>query len=93
MCLQTLWFDAQVRFSIDPKDGRPTAIEVFGDAGQDPVELLVDEYRDFAFAGGQLQFPSRLRLQYGAEPMLLMEVEHIEFDPSGAATASSKEKP
>ncbi|MEZ6080951.1 MAG: hypothetical protein R3C56_36360 [Pirellulaceae bacterium] len=42
--LQTLWYDAKVRFSFDSTTGLVSLVEVFGDTGQDPVELYVDQY-------------------------------------------------
>lgn len=77
--LETLWYDVRVRFSFDPESGRPSLIEIFGDAGQDPVEVYLDRYKEFAFADSNLTFPSRLRLQYGAEPMMLVDVAESDF--------------
>jgi serine protease Do len=77
--LETLWYDAQVRFSMDPSSGRPSLIEVFGDVGQDPVEVYLDNYKDFEFDGGSLPFPSRVRLQYGVEPLILIAIDKIAF--------------
>ncbi|MEZ6134906.1 MAG: trypsin-like peptidase domain-containing protein [Pirellulaceae bacterium] len=88
--LQTLWYDAQVRFSIDPKTGAPSLIEVFGDVGQDPVEVYLADYQTFRLGDQEMQFPSRLRLQYGMEPMMLIDLKSVSFDstsrPSGEAT-------
>ncbi len=50
--LQTLWYDAKVRFSFDPASRQISLIEVFGDTGQDPIELYVDQYAPIASANG-----------------------------------------
>src|SRR5690606_33808417 len=49
--MQTLWYDATVRFSFDVNTGLVSLVEVFGDAGQDPVELYVDQYQPVTGGG------------------------------------------
>ncbi len=80
--LQTLWYDAKVRFSYDPLAKQISLIEVFGDAGIDPVEVYVDQYAAIATNGEGSSpeprlFPQRLRLQYGTEPLLLLSIESV----------------
>ncbi|MFK7737694.1 MAG: S1C family serine protease [Pirellulaceae bacterium] len=74
--LQTLWFDAVVRFSVQP-DGRVALIEVFGDAESDPVELYLDNYQVHRIGDSELLVPGRMRLQYGTDPMLYVDVEDV----------------
>ncbi len=81
-CLQTLWYDAKVRFSYDPQAKQISLIEVWGDDGSDPVEVYLDQYVDLAAgdANGQPSqrlFPQRVRLQYGTEPLLLLTLESV----------------
>ena len=54
---------------------RSRCVEVFGDASEDPVEVYFDNYRE----KDKRAMPSRIRLQYGIEPMLLIDVESISF--------------
>lgn len=91
--IQTLWYDAKVRFNVDPEAGRLSLIEVFGDSDQDPVELYVDKYGEDQITtsvdtSSQLAFPGRLRLQYGTEPMLLLDIQDVKFSPAAAAAES-----
>ncbi len=88
--LQTLWYDARVRFSFDPQTGRVALIEVFGDVGADPIELYVDLYSDFELADQTVQFPSRLRLQYGTEPMLLIDLTSIDLGQAATTNATAE---
>lgn len=126
--LQTLWYDATVRFSFDPHTGLISLVEVFGDAGQDPVELYVDQYApvtsgaaDTAVASaasgpgaGNLPegsgigndgddaagkdaakrvFPTRLRLQYGTEPRLLLAIDTVQLGAAAKAEPGSSGTP
>jgi hypothetical protein len=71
--LETLWYDAKVRFSLDA-EGRVALVEVFGDAKNDPVELYLDQY--VASDNEKLgMLPRRLRLQYGMQTVLMLESE------------------
>lgn len=87
--LQTLWYDARVRFAFDPLNGQVALIEVFGDVGTDPVEVYVDRYSDFELADQTVQFPSRMRLQYGTEPMLLIDLKSIDLGTAAATKATA----
>ena len=114
--LQTLWYDATVRFSFDPSTGLVSLVEVFGDAGQDPVELYVDQYApvasgaaDTAVAGvassladgagasdasaekvaARRMFPTRLRLQYGSEPRLLLSIDTVRLGAASKGAAQA----
>jgi serine protease Do len=76
--LQTLWYDAKVRFSFDSTTGLVSLVEVFGDTGQDPVELYVDQYAPLVVgAESKPLLPSRIRLQYGTEPRLLLSIDSV----------------
>ncbi len=92
--LQTLWYDAKVRFTFDLTTGRVSLVEVFGDTGQDPVELYVDQYASLLASPQantareadvvdepsdvtQQLLPSRIRLQYGTEPRLLLSIDAV----------------
>jgi serine protease Do len=86
-CLQTLWYDAKVRFNYDPQAKQISLIEVWGDEGSDPVEVYLDQYAAIAAgdtpageAHGQPAprlFPQRVRLQYGTDPLLLLTLESV----------------
>ena len=73
--LQSAWYDAVARFSFPQDSGEIRCVEVFGDASEDPVEVYFDNYRE----KDKRAMPSRIRLQYGIEPMLLIDVESISF--------------
>jgi hypothetical protein len=75
MCdtLQVTWQDAQVRIHIPRSSNEIVSLEVFGDMGYDPVELYLDQYNE---RDGR-RWPSRIRLQYGTDPILLLSVESV----------------
>jgi serine protease Do len=86
--LQSLWYDAKVRFSYDRQLQQISLIEVFGDAGTDPVEVYVDQYAAIAVDSSgaepiKLPFPQRIRLQYGTEPSLLLSIEAVSLNGEG----------
>ena len=115
--LQTLWYDATVRFSFDSNTGLISLVEVFGDVGHDPVELHLDQYspvavsaKSVASAGAaasaadksdesarkgpaQRLFPTRLRLQYGTEPRLLLSIDSVKLGTSVEAGAGPRGVP
>ena len=127
--LQTLWYDATVRFSFDPSTGLISLVEVFGDAGQDPVELYVDQYAPVdggspdstvadtpsgsasngsassssvssGVADGSAEngaatrmFPTRLRLQYGTDPRLLLSIDSVKLGTAAKAGPGSPDVP
>ncbi|MEM7475500.1 MAG: trypsin-like peptidase domain-containing protein [Planctomycetota bacterium] len=76
--LRTLWYDSEVRFCCND-EGEIRLIELFGDAGTDPAEIYVDSYKDWQNGDHTWRFPSRLRLQYGSEPILVLNIESIQF--------------
>lgn len=95
--LQSLWFDAKLRIS-HRDNGEIALIEVFGDIGNDPVEVYLSDYQpaDSAKTDSEskpLRFPTRIRLQYGSEPVLLLEVAKSEFYDvsSGNADTSNQD--
>lgn len=73
--LQSAWYDTMVRFSFPQDSGEIRCIEVFGDASEDPVEVYFDNYRE----KDKRTLPGRIRLQYGIEPTLLIDIESIAF--------------
>lgn len=82
--LQTLWYDAKVRFSYDPQAKQISLIEVWGDETSDPVEVYLDQYAELATGEvngkpTQILFPQRVRLQYGTDPLLLLKLESVEL--------------
>lgn len=92
--LQTSWYDATVRISFYPNSREISLIEIFGDQGEDPVEVYFDDYRDVQVAGDRsVRFPGRMRLQYGVEPLALLTFDEIQLSdltnasPAAAAVA------
>lgn len=73
--IQSAWYDTMARFSFPRDSGEIRCIEVFGDATEDPVEIYLDNYRE----QDKRTLPGRIRLQYGTEPALLIDVESISF--------------
>ncbi|MCA9194554.1 MAG: trypsin-like peptidase domain-containing protein [Planctomycetales bacterium] len=78
--LQIAWYDARIRAYIRPGSGEIVLIEVFGDDGVDPVELYFDNYEESVHHGKTISCPKILRLQYGLEPMLLVQVQDLQFE-------------
>ncbi len=80
--LQSLWYDATARFYVAPESEQVSLVEIFGDAGQDPVEVYMDQYQEQTTDEKVgLRFPTRIRLQYGTEPMLLLSIQSVTFGP------------
>lgn len=77
--LRTLWYDTEVRFSVAPEGAQVELIEVFGDPVDDPVELICERYAEFDLGKEKVRFPSRLRLQYGTETALVLEVKNVDL--------------
>ena len=75
--MRTLWYDARVRFYVDPQSGFVSLVEIFGDSGHDPIEVYLDEYHEVRSGAATAMFPNRLRLQYGQEPMLLIRLDEF----------------
>ena len=73
--LQTAWYDTSARFSFPTDSGQLGCVEIFGDSTEDPVEVYFDNYRE----KDKLILPGRLRLQYGTEPTMLINIESITF--------------
>jgi hypothetical protein len=78
--LQSAWYDTMVRFNFPQDSGEIRCIEVFGDATEDPVEIYFDNYREIE----KRTLPGRIRLQYGTEPTLLIDIESISFTAEDA---------
>ncbi|MFN3190634.1 MAG: S1C family serine protease [Aureliella sp.] len=74
--LESLWLDAVVRYSVNEL-GQLSLVEVFGDPENDPVELYLDQYQDTTIKDQSVQLPRRMRIQYGTDPMLVVEVEEF----------------
>ena len=73
--LHSAWYDTMARFAFPQDSGEIRCIEVYGDASEDPVELYLDNYRE----KDNLRLPGRIRLQYGTEPVLLIDIDTISF--------------
>jgi hypothetical protein len=73
--LHSAWYDTMARFAFPQDSGEIRCIEVYGDASEDPVELYLDNYRE----KDNLRLPGRIRLQYGTEPVLLIDIATISF--------------
>ena len=87
---RTLWYDAKLHCSFDNEQGRLSLLEVFGDEGDDPAEVYLSDYRLVKLEGGkrQIQFPHRLRLQFGDEPTMLVDLKTVQMDPATASVES-----
>lgn len=92
--LRTAWYDAQVRTYVAPEAGFISLVEVFGDAGDDPVELMLGqpELLPVGDSEDSILFPKRLRLQYGQEPVLLIDLESVSLRRSGEGQAGEEEQ-
>ncbi|MCR9292683.1 MAG: trypsin-like peptidase domain-containing protein [bacterium] len=86
--LQSLWYDATVRFSFDAS-GRIALVEVFGDPENDPIELYMNDYQAVEYGEEKFYVPTRLRLQYGTQTTLLLERQSAVLKPSANAASSS----
>lgn len=102
--IETLWYDSRVRFSWDENSKQIALIEIFGDDGTDPAEVYLDKYKPFTVDQRSYTLPSRLRLQYGTEIAMVVDVEEIELvqsvvdaakpsSASGSPEKSPVEKP
>lgn len=80
--IETLWYDSRVRFSWDDQSKQISLIEIFGDDGTDPAEVYLDKYKQFTVDQRSYTLPSRLRLQYGTEIAMVVDVEEIELGQS-----------
>ncbi|RMF42144.1 MAG: PDZ domain-containing protein [Planctomycetota bacterium] len=78
--LRVLWGDAEVHFFVDPQTDRVGLVEVHGDPGDDPIELYPSEYREVDVLGKRAQLPHRLRLQYGTEVSLIVDIDSHRFE-------------
>ena len=76
--VQVLWEDATVRFYVQPNSGEIALIEVFGDRGDDPVELYCDRYETVG-EGPARKLPKRIRLQYGTQPVMVIDFDQVDF--------------
>lgn len=77
--METLWYDARVRFHWDSESQTVSLVEVYGDDGVDPAEVYFDNYQIISHDGSEFRFPHRLRLQYGTEIALVMELESVDL--------------
>lgn len=80
--IETLWYDSRVRFSWDDQSKQISLIEIFGDDGTDPAEVYLDKYKQFTVDQRSYTLPSRLRLQYGTEIAMVVDIEEIELGKS-----------
>ncbi len=92
--VQVTFGDAECRFHSDPSSGEIRLIEIKGEEDQDPAEIYFDSYQQ----EGERRWPNRVRLQFGLEPVLQLEVkasEWIEGAPvplENATSATSTKK-
>lgn len=93
--LETAWYDSKVRFSWNDATQQISLIEVFGDEGVDPAELYVDKYQPFEIGPSTFFFPTRLRLQYGTDIVLVVEVDELELPnlTPGKSESTTSEEP
>ncbi len=77
--LETLWYDARVRFHWDSEKQQISLVEVYGDEGFDPAEVYFDDYQTLTVSGIEYRFPRRLRLQYGTEILLVVELDIVDL--------------
>lgn len=91
--LETSWYDSKVRYSWDVSNKQMSLIEIFGDDGTDPAEVYLDRYRAYDIGSRKYFLPSRIRLQYGTDILMSVEVEEYDLgqtaDASGSASAST----
>lgn len=87
---QTLWYDAVVHFSFDPEARNLSLVEIFGDEGQDPVEVYLSRYTELTTEEQrQMQFPGIIQLKYGTDTTLVLQIEAMSLpknatNPEGA---------
>lgn len=86
--LRSMWYDAQLRLSFDP-EGKISLIEVFGDPGADPVELYLDKYKPMPYGNSSVDFPTRLRLQYGMEPFVVVDISSADLGSNATEQTSN----
>jgi serine protease Do len=67
--------DARMRMYFHPDTNTLAAAELYGDEGDDPIEVYFDKPQEF---NGR-SLPSRLRLQYGVEPFAVFIVEQVDL--------------
>lgn len=94
--METSWYDSRVRFSWDSANNLVSLIEIFGDDGTDPAEVYLDRYKSFEVSSKKYSLPTRIRLQYGTDILMSVEVDEYDLGPSvegagGAAGESTKE--
>lgn len=95
--LEVLWLDAKVRFYWDATGQQFSLIEVFGDEGNDPAEVYLDAYGtaasvdDTSDSRFPLAFPARVRLQYGSDIVMMVELEQFENRSAGTPDAAPKD--
>jgi S1-C subfamily serine protease len=95
--LEVLWYDAKVRFHWDAGSQQFSLIEVFGDEGNDPAEVYLDAYRPASPADGTTNsvflgsFPARIRLQYGTDIVMMVELEQFDSRPTSPPDAATKD--
>ncbi len=73
--VQVTFGDAECRFHSDPSNGEIRLIEIKGEEDQDPAEIYFDSYQQQK----ERRWPNRVRLQFGLEPVLQMEVKASEW--------------
>jgi len=88
--IETLWHDARVRFHWDSESQAISLVEVYGDEGVDPAEVYFDHYQPLAVNGSDYRFPRRMRLQYGTEIVLVVELDSLDFAPTSSESPAAE---
>ncbi len=94
--METSWYDSRVRYSWDSANKQVSLIEIFGDDGTDPAEVYLDRYKSFDAGSKKYSLPMRIRLQYGTDILMSVEVDEYDLGQSaegagGGAGESTKE--
>ncbi|MBX3424010.1 MAG: trypsin-like peptidase domain-containing protein [Pirellulaceae bacterium] len=86
--IETGWYDVRVRYHWDSGNQAISLIEVYGDEGVDPAEVYLDRYGPVGDSPSH-RFPSRIRLQYGAEIALAIEIVQTDIGLKSPADSAS----
>ncbi|MFO0941290.1 MAG: trypsin-like peptidase domain-containing protein [Pirellulales bacterium] len=87
--LETSWYDSKVRYSWDTANKQVSLIEIFGDEGTDPAEVYFDRYKSYEVGSKAYSLPSRIRLQYGMDILMSVEVDEYLLGSEAAANGEA----
>lgn len=79
--------DTRMWAYFHPDDYQLTAIELFGDEGDDPVEVYFDRPTKFQ----SIVLPSRMKLQYGVEPTAVFLLENVDLSVTNVREEKTEE--